>query len=76
MDLEYSNSDSPMYSSLPGSFVHGLFQAILGASCHFLLQGIFLTQGSNSGLLHCRQSPALQVDPLPTEPPGKPLIIL
>ena len=22
---------------------------------HFLLQGIFLTQGSNSGLLHCRQ---------------------
>ena len=23
--------------------------------CHFLLQGIFLTLGSNSGLLHCRQ---------------------
>jgi len=23
--------------------------------CHSLLQGIFLTQGSNSGLLHCRQ---------------------
>ena len=23
--------------------------------CHFLLQGIFLTQGSNMGLLHCRQ---------------------
>ena len=23
--------------------------------CHFLLQGIFLTQGSNSGFLHCRQ---------------------
>ena len=23
--------------------------------CHFLLQGIFPTQGSNSGLLHCRQ---------------------
>ena len=23
--------------------------------CHFLLQGIFATQGSNSGLLHCRQ---------------------
>ena len=22
---------------------------------HFLLQGIFLTQGSNLGLLHCRQ---------------------
>ena len=23
---------------------------------HFLLQGIFLTQGSNPGLLHCRQT--------------------
>ena len=23
--------------------------------CHYLLQGIFLTQGSNPGLLHCRQ---------------------
>ena len=23
--------------------------------CHFLLQGIFLTQGSNLGLPHCRQ---------------------
>ena len=23
--------------------------------CHFLLQGIFLTQGSKPGLLHCRQ---------------------
>ena len=26
-------------------------------SYHFLLQGIFLTQGSNLGLLHCRPSP-------------------
>ena len=26
-----------------------------GAGCLFPLQGIFLTQGSNSGLLHCRQ---------------------
>ena len=26
-----------------------------GAGCHFLLQGNFLTQGSNRGLLHCRQ---------------------
>ena len=23
--------------------------------CHFLLQGIFLTQGLNPGLLHCKQ---------------------
>ena len=26
-----------------------------GLVCHFLLQGIFLTQRSNPGLLHCRQ---------------------
>ena len=26
-----------------------------GVGLHFLLQGIFPTQGSNSGLLHCRQ---------------------
>ena len=26
-----------------------------GMSCHSLLQGIFPTQGSNLGLLHCRQ---------------------
>ena len=24
-------------------------------TCHILLQGIFLTQGSKPGLLHCRQ---------------------
>ena len=24
--------------------------------CHFLLQGMFLTQGSNLGLLHCRHT--------------------
>ena len=27
-----------------------------GVGCHFLLQGIFPTQGSNVGLLHCRQT--------------------
>ena len=26
-----------------------------GVGCHSLLQGIFLTQGSNLGLLHCRR---------------------
>ena len=35
--------------------------------CLALLQGIFLTQGSNPG------SPTLQVDSLPSEPPAKPL---
>ena len=37
-----------------------------GVGCHCLLQGIFPTQGSNPGLLHCRQ------DTLTSEPPGKP----
>ena len=27
-----------------------------GMGCHFLLQGIFPTQGLNPGLLHCRQT--------------------
>ena len=27
-----------------------------GVGCHFLLQGIFLTQGSNPSLAHCRQT--------------------
>ena len=45
----------PMDCSPPGSSVHGILQArILECSC-FLLQGIFLTQGWNTGLLHCRQ---------------------
>ena len=34
-----------------------------GVACHFLLQGIFLTQETNSGLPHC------QADALPSEPP-------
>ena len=36
-----------------------------GVGCHFLLQRIFLTQGSNPGVPHCKQ------DTLPSEPPGK-----
>ena len=38
-----------------------------GVGCHFLLQGIFLTQGSNPGLPHCRQTLIISA------PPGKPL---
>ena len=45
-----------MDCSPPGSSIHRSFQAtVLGVGCHFLLQGIFPTQGSNPGLLHCRQ---------------------
>ena len=45
-----------MDCSLPGSSVHGNLQArILEWVSHSLLQGIFPTQESNPGLLHCRQ---------------------
>ena len=40
-----------------------------GVGCHFLLQGIFPTQGSNPGLLSCRQTL------LPFEPPEKSITI-
>ena len=47
---------NPMDCSLPGSSVHGISQArTLEWDCHSLLQGIFPTQGSNLGVLHCRQ---------------------
>ena len=45
----------PIDRSPPGSSVHGILQARTGEGCHFLLQGIFLTQGSHPHLL----SPAL-----------------
>ena len=45
----------PMDCSVPGSSVHGDSPAKnTGEGCHALLQGIFLTEGSNSDLLHCR----------------------
>ena len=37
-----------------------------GVGCHFLLHGVFHTQGSNSHLLYC------QANSLPLVPPGKP----
>ena len=46
----------PMDCNLPGSSVHGDSPGKnTGVGCHPLLQGIFLTQGSNPGLLHCGQ---------------------
>ena len=41
-------------------------QAPQSMGCHFLLKGVFPTQGSNPGLLHW------QADSLMTVPPGKP----
>ena len=46
-DLVASDSCDPVDFSPPGQNS--------GVDCHFLLQGIFLTQGSNTGSLHCRQ---------------------
>ena len=47
----------PIDCSLPGSSVHGILPGnSTEVGCHFLLQGIFLTQGSNPGLPHCRQT--------------------
>ena len=54
----------PMDYSLPGSSVHGASPGNntgvgknknTGVGCHALLQGIFPTQGLNSGLPHCRR---------------------
>ena len=54
---------NPMDCSLPGSSVYGILQAKnTGVGCHFLLQGIFLTQGFISHLLHLLD---WQVDSLP-----------
>ena len=47
-----------MDCSPPGSSVQGISQTRTRVDCHFLLQGIFLTQELNPHLLcllHCRQ---------------------
>ena len=49
---------NPMDCSLPGSSVHGDSPGrTTGVGSLSLLQGIFPTQESNRGLLHCRQIP-------------------
>ena len=46
----------PLDCSLPGSSVHGDSPGKnTGVDGHALLQGIFLTQGSNPGLMYYRQ---------------------
>ena len=40
----------------PGSSRHRILRQDTGGGCHSLLQRIFPTQGSNPGLLHCRQT--------------------
>ena len=47
---------SPLYMGFPLSSVHEDCPGKkTGVGCHALLQGIFPIQGSNPGLLHCRQ---------------------
>ena len=46
---------NPKDCSLPGSSVHGILQARILEWIAVVLQEFFLTQGSNPGLLHCRQ---------------------
>ena len=41
--------------SPPGSSVHGILGKNTRVDCHSFLQEIFLTQGPNLGLLHCRE---------------------
>ena len=60
----------PMNCSPPGSSPWNFPGKSTGVGCHFLLQGIFLTQGSNPGLQHCGQTL------LQSEPPGKPPVAL
>ena len=58
---------NPMDCSPPGSSGHWNFPGKnTGVGCHFLLQGIFWTQGLNLCLLHW------QVDSYTTASPGKP----
>ena len=45
----------PMDYSLQGPSFHGIFQVSTGVGCHFLLQGIFPTEGLNPSLPYCRQ---------------------
>ena len=47
---------NPIDCSLPGSSVHGIFQARVLEYSSFLLQSIFPTQGWKPGLPHCRQT--------------------
>ena len=46
----------PMDCSLPGSSIHGISQVrVLEWVAMSFIQAIFLTQGRNPGLPHCRQ---------------------
>ena len=56
---------TPRIAAYQASPSMGFSRQQYGVGCRFLLQGIFLTQVSNLGLLHGTQML------LPSEPPGK-----
>ena len=69
-----STLSDPMDCSPPGFCVYGDSSGKnTGMVCHALLQGIFLTQGSNPCLLCLLH---WQVGPLSLVPPGKPIYTL
>ena len=67
-------SDSlQLYGPQPARLLHPWDSAgkKTGVGCHFHLQGIFLTQGSNLRLFHLLH---WQTGSLPLTPPGKPFV--
>ena len=64
----YPTLCDPMDGSLPGSTIHGIFQARILEWLPFPSPGDLPNPGIKSG------SPALQTDALQSEPPGKPQI--
>ena len=56
----------PVDRSLPGSSVHGIFQARIWSGLPFPSPGDLPDPGIKPG------SPTLQTDALPSEPPGSP----
>ena len=55
---KWNESHSVVSDSLPPHGLYSLWNSPgknIGAGCHSLLQGIFLSQELNLGLLHCRQ---------------------
>ena len=63
-----SNSETSWTAACQALLSKGLPWKNTGEGCHFLLQGIFPTQGSNSSLLHW------QVDSFPLSHPGSPCV--
>ena len=59
----------PMDCSRPGSSVHGDYPGKkTGVGCHTLLQGIYSSQRSNHGLLHCSQRQDFNSGSISSEP--------